>query len=145
NGNTGASALVLFDVSRINLWGRNQSVSLRTEYGSLEQRATVIYNFPHIFNSPKLDFSMSGGYTNAQDVTTYAASRLEGTVRLTHRPTLPTTLIYQFTYRRVKVDPNSVQVAPNEIPLVSEPVRVGGPGVPWIRDTRRPTPLDAKS
>jgi outer membrane protein insertion porin family len=145
NGNTGASALVLFGVSRINLWGRNQSVALRTEYGSLEQLATVVYTFPHIFNSPKLDFSLSGGYTNAQDVTTYAASRLEGTVRLTQRPTRPNTLIYLFTYRRVKVNPDSVQVAPDEIPLVSEPVRVAGPGITWIRDTRRPSPLDAQS
>ncbi len=145
NGNTGASALVLFDVSRINLWGRNQSIALRTEYGSLEQQATVIYSFPHIFNSPKIDFSLSGGYTNAQDVTTYAASRLEGTVRLTQRPSKPNTLIYLFTYRRVKVNPDSVQVAPNEIPLVSEPVRVAGPGFTWIRDTRRPSPLDAQS
>ena len=143
NGKTGASALVLFDVSRINLWGRNQSITLRTEYGSLEQAATTIYSFPHIFNLKSLDFSLSGGYTNAQDVTTYAASRLEGTVRFTHRLDLANTLFYQFTYRRVKVDPNSVQVAPNEIPLVSEPVRVGGPGFTWIRDTRRPSPLDA--
>ncbi|GGH12502.1 POTRA domain-containing protein [Silvibacterium dinghuense] len=145
NGNTGASALVLFDVSRINLWGRNQSLTLRTEYGSLEQMATLVYSFPHIFNSRKFDFSLSGGYTNAQDVTTYAASRLEGTVRLTQRPSKPETLIYQFTYRRVKVNPDSVQVAPDEIPLVSEPVRVAGPGITWIRDTRRPSPLDAES
>ncbi|MFT4111493.1 POTRA domain-containing protein [Silvibacterium sp.] len=145
NGNTGASALVLFDVSRINLWGRNQSITLRTEYGSLEQMATLVYSFPHIFNSKKFDFSLSGGYTNAQDVTTYAASRLEGTVRVTQRPSKAETLIYQFTYRRVKVNPNSVQVAPDEIPLVSEPVRVAGPGITWIRDTRRPSPLDAQS
>jgi outer membrane protein assembly factor BamA len=143
NGKTGASALVLFDISRINLWGRNQSITLRTQYGSLEQSATKIYSFPHIFNLKSLDFSLSGGYTNAQDVTTYAASRLEGTVRFTHRLDRANTLFYQFTYRRVKVDPNSVQVSPNEIPLVSEPVRVGGPGFTWIRDTRRPNPLDA--
>ncbi len=145
NGKTGASALVLFDLSRINLWGRNQSITVRTQYGTLEQAATTIYSFPHIFNSKTLDFSLSGGYTSAQDVTTYAASRLEGTVRFTHRPDRKNTLLYQFTYRRVKVDPNSVQVPPNEIPLVSEPVRVGGPGFTWIRDTRRPTPLDASS
>ena len=143
NGNTGASALALFDVSRINLWGRDQSITLRTEYGTLEQSATTIYTLPHVFKSKTVDFSLSGGYTNAQDVTTYAASRLEGTVRLTQRPNRPNTLLYQFTYRRVKVNPNSVQVSPDEIPLVSEPVRVGGPGFTWIRDTRRPTPLDA--
>ena len=33
-------------------------------------------------------------------------------------------LIYLLTYRRVKVNPDSVQVAPNEIPLVSEPQNV---------------------
>lgn len=143
NGKTGASALVLFDLSRINLWGRDQSITLRSEYGSLEQSATAIYTYPQILNTKTLDFSASGGYTNAQDVTTYAASRLEGTLRITQKLDLPNTLIYQFTYRRVKVDPNSVQVAPNDIPLVSEPVRVGGPGFTWVRDTRRPTPLDA--
>jgi outer membrane protein assembly factor BamA len=143
NGMTGGSALVQFDISRINLGGRNQSITLRTLYGSLEQSATMIYSFPHVFNNPKLDFSLSGGYTNAQYVTTYAASRLEATVRFTHRPSLPNTLIYYFTYRRVVVDPNSVQVSPDEIPLVSEPVRVGGPGFTWVHDTRRPSPLDA--
>ncbi len=143
NGKTGASALVQFDVSRINLGGRNQSLALRAKYGTLEQAATMIYSLPHVFDRKTLDFSLSGGYTNAQDVTTYAASRLEGTVRLTHRPNRANTLLYQFTYRRVVVDPNSVQVSPDEIPLVSEPVRVGGPGVTWVRDTRRPSPLDA--
>ena len=143
NGKTGASGLVQFDVSRINLGGRNQSLTLRTAYGTLEQLATLVFTSPHVFDNPKLDFSVSGGYTNSQDVTTYAASRLEATVRLTHRPNRPNTLIYFFTYRRVVVDPNSVQLPPNEIPLVSEPVRVGGPGTSWIRDTRRPNPLDA--
>lgn len=145
NGKTGASALVLFDLSRINLFGRNQSITLRTQYGTLEQSATMLYSYPHIFDAKTLDFSLSGGYTSAQDVTTYAASQLEGTIRITQRPDPVNTLLYQFTYRRVKVDPNSVQVAPNEIPLVSEPVRVGGPGLTWVRDTRRPTALDATS
>ncbi|MBV8631973.1 MAG: BamA/TamA family outer membrane protein [Silvibacterium sp.] len=143
NAKTGASALVQFDVSRTNLRGTNKSITLRTLYGSLEQSETLIYSSPHIFNDPKWDFSLSGGYTNAQDITTFASSRLEGSVRFTNRPSLPNTLIYQFIYRRVKVDPNSVQVPPDQIPLVSEPVRVAGPSFTWIRDTRRPTPLDA--
>ncbi|MBV8437014.1 MAG: BamA/TamA family outer membrane protein [Silvibacterium sp.] len=143
NSQTGASALVQFDVSRTNLRGTNKSITLRTSYGSLEQSETVIYTSPHIFNNPKWDFSLSGGYTNAQNITTFASSRLEGNVRFTQRLSLPNTLIYQFTYRRVVVDPNSVQVPPDQIPLVSQPVRVGGPGFTWIRDTRRPTPLDA--
>lgn len=145
NGKTGVSALVMFDISRINLFGRDQSFTLRTEYGTLEQSVTTFYSLPNIFNHRSLNFSIGGGYTSAQDVTTYAASRLEGSVRLTEHPTPANTLLYQFVYRRVKVDPSSVQVAPNEISLVSQPVRVGGPEITWVRDTRRPTPLNATS
>jgi len=64
---------------------------------------------------------------------------------LTEHPNLMDTLIYQVSYRRVKVDPNTIQVAPNLIPLLSEPVRVGGPELTWIHDTRRPEPLDAQT
>jgi outer membrane protein insertion porin family len=147
-GNYGVSPRVLFDVSRINLRGRDQSITMRTSYGTLQKRATGIFNSPHLFGDHHFDLSVSGGYTNEQDVTTYAASRLEGSVRLVEHPgdlTAPrqaNTLIYEFTYRRVKVDPNSIQVAPNEIPLLSQPVRVGGPGFTWNRDTRD-NPLDA--
>jgi outer membrane protein insertion porin family len=143
NGGIGASGLVEFDVSRINLGGRNQSLTLHSVYGSLEKIATIVYSWPNFFDLPNLDFSLSGGYTNAQDLTTYAASRLEGNIRFTQHANRANTFIYQFTYRRVKVDPNTVQVAPNEIPLLSEPVRIGGPEVTWVRDTRRPEPLDA--
>ena len=51
-------------------------------------------------------------------------------------------LIYSFSYRRVSVNPNTLQVSLAEIPLLAEPVRVGGPGITWIRDTRD-VPLDA--
>lgn len=145
NGKTGVSPAFLFNVSRINLRGTDKSVSLNSTYGTLEQRVLLSFSNPHLFDNPKFNLIVTGGYTNAQDVTTYASSRLEGTVRVSHLVNKPNTFIYQFSYRRVKVDPNSVQVAPNEIPLVSQPVRVGGPGVTWIRDTRVPTPLDATS
>lgn len=142
NGKFGASPAVLFDVTRSNFRGTNQSITLRTAYGSLEQRATAVFLNPHWMGLQTFDLSLSGGYINAQDVTTYAASRLEGSIRVTERPDRPNTLIYEFSYRRVKVDPNSIQIAPNLIPLYSQPVRVGGPGLTWVRDTRD-NPLDA--
>ena len=42
----------------------------------------------------------------------------------------------------VKVAKSSLQVFPAEIPLLSAAVRVAGPGLTWIRDTRD-SPLDA--
>jgi outer membrane protein assembly factor BamA len=53
------------------------------------------------------------------------------------------TLIYDFQFRRVEVDPNSLEITPNLIPQLSEPVRVGGPALTFFHDTRQPTPLDA--
>ena len=143
NGAFGASGVVEVDISRVNLRGSDNSLTLKTNYGSLEKRAVLTYSDPHFINKPTLTFSLSGGYTDARDVTTYAASRLEGTARLTERLNRPTTFIYQWTFRRTKVDPNSLQIDPSEIPIEAASATVGGPGVTWIRDTRRPTPLDA--
>ncbi len=142
NGNFGVSPRVLLDITRINFRGRDQSITLRTSYGTLEQRATMIFQAPHFLGNRHFDLSFSGGYTNSQDVTTYAASRTEGSARVTHHVDLPNTLIYEFSYRLVKVNPATIQVAPNQIPLFSEPARIGGPGVTWLRDTRD-NPLDA--
>jgi outer membrane protein assembly factor BamA len=103
------------------------------------------YNWPRFLNHSSLAFSSDIGYINAQNVVTFASSTEEGDVRLTQHSDPINTLIYQLSYRRVKVDPNTIQVAPNLIPLLSEPVRVGGPELTWIRDTRRPVPLDAQS
>jgi outer membrane protein insertion porin family len=145
NGHIGASALVELDISRINLFGRNQTITFRSEYGTLEQQITAQYTTPRFLNHRTLDFSTDVGYINAQNVITFASSTEEGDIRVTQHPDLINTLIYQLSYRRVKVDPNTIQVAPNLIPLLSEPVRVGGPELTWIRDTRRPEPLDAQS
>jgi len=145
NGKLGVSALGELDVSRINLWGRNQSVTFRSEYGTLEKQITLNYNAPRFLNHPTIDFSVGGGYINAQNVVTFASSTAEGDIRLTQHPNLVDTLIYQLSYRRVQVDPNTIQVSPNLIPLLSEPVRVGGPEFTWIHDSRRPEPLDARA
>jgi outer membrane protein assembly factor BamA len=142
NGNTGVSPAVLFDVTRTNLNGTNQSISLRTAYGTLEQRATLLYQVPNVFGLKTFTGSLSGGYINAQDVTTYESSWLGGSLRFTQRPDRRNTLIYEFSYRRVKINENTIQVAPDLIPLTSQPVRVGGPGLTWVRDTRD-SPLDA--
>ncbi len=149
NGSTGASPRVLLELSRINLFGREQSASLRGTYGLLEQRLSMLYQYPRLRGSRNFALSVSLGYNNSQDVTTYSASKLEGSVRLTQRfngegqwLSKANTFLYQFIYRRVKVDGNSAQVEVSSIPLLFQAVKVGGPSFTWIRDTRD-APLDA--
>ncbi|MES2221936.1 MAG: POTRA domain-containing protein [Acidobacteriota bacterium] len=144
NGKVGVSPRVSFDVSRINLGGRNRTISLQTAYGTLEQQAIMTYNVPKIYDHKTFDFSLSGGYVSNQNVTTYEASTLSGSVVFTERPNRANTLIYSMTYRYVYVNPNSLQVSAELIPLLSQPTRVSGPGVTWVHDTRN-NPLDATS
>ncbi len=82
-GKTGMSPRVSLDVTRINFRGRDQTFTLHTTYGLLEKVATLTFSDPHIFGKPKLDLSISGGYSDVQDITTFAASTLQGSIKLT--------------------------------------------------------------
>ncbi len=149
NGKTGISPRVLGDVTRNGLFGREESASIQGTYGLLEQRVNLIFQNPHFFGNPDVGLTFTGGYANSQAVTTYVASKLDAGLRWSQRfngtgriLSRANTFIYEFDFRRVKVAASSLQVFPTEIPLLSEAVRVGGPGFTWLRDTRD-SPLDA--
>jgi outer membrane protein insertion porin family len=143
-GSAGVSPRVSLDVTRINLRGTENSLTLHTTYGLLEKIATLSFQNPHLLGSRKLAATISGGYSNVQNITTFKASTLQFDFRVTQKVKRADTLLYDFQYRRVKVDPNSLQVSANLIPLLSQPVRVGGPGITWFHDTRQPGPLNAE-
>jgi outer membrane protein insertion porin family len=142
-GKTGVSPRVSLDVSRINLRGTEDSLTLHTSYGLLEQIAILTLLNPHLRASKNFSASISGGYSNIQDITTFEASTLQGDFRITEKYKKTETFIYDYLYRRVAVNPNTLQVSADLIPLLSQPVRVGGPGVTWFHDSRSPGPLDA--
>jgi outer membrane protein assembly complex protein YaeT len=148
-GKTGVSPRVIADITRNNLFGREQSASLQVTYGLLEQKVDLLFQIPHLEPIRDFGLNVSGSYANSLDVTTYVASRLQAGMRLTeHFNATPSffskanTFVYEINFRRVKVQANSLQVAPGEIALLSTAVRVGGPALTWIRDTRD-SPLDA--
>ncbi len=143
NGQAGASPRVSLDVSRINFRGTQQSLTLHTAYGLLEQIAELSFNNPYFLGNPALTATISGGYSNVQNITTFQAQTLQGDFRVSQRVKLTDTFIYDFQYRRISVNANSLEISPNLIPQLSQPVRVGGPGVTWFHDTRDPSPLNA--
>ncbi len=143
NGKTGVSPRVSLDVSRSNLRGTDKSLTLHSSYGLLEEVGMLTFLDPHFRGSTKLSNSISGGYSNVQDITTFQASTLQGDYRITQKVKRTDTLIYDFEFRRVAVNPATLQVSANLIPQLSLPVRVGGPGITWFHDARDPGPLDA--
>ena len=144
NGKAGVSPRVSLDVSRINLRGTQDSLTLHSTYGLLEEVALLSFNVPQLFGDKKLTGSLSGGYSNVQNITTFASSTLQGDLRVVQKMKRADTFIYDFEYRRVSVDPNSLAITPNLIPQLSEPAIVGGPQVTYIHDTRDPSPLNAQ-
>ena len=142
-GKTGISPRLLVDITRNNLFGREQSASLQGTYGLLEQKLALLFQIPHFENNRDIALNLSAGYANSLDVTTYVASKLEGGVRFTERFSAPhsflskaNSFVYEFNFRRAKVQANSLQVSPGEIQTLATAVRVGGPAITWLRDTR---------
>jgi outer membrane protein assembly complex protein YaeT len=142
-GKTGVSPRVLANITRNNLFGRELSASLQGNYGLLEQKIDLLFEDPHFNSNRNFGLTFSGSYANSLDVTTYVASRLEGSMRWSEHYNAPgsvlskaNSFIYEFNFRRVKVQANSLQVSPGEIAQESTAVRVAGPALTWLRDTR---------
>jgi outer membrane protein assembly complex protein YaeT len=133
-GQTGVSPRASLAVTRLNLWGRNHTITFKADVGSLQQRGLIGYNAPRLFGNPRWSLSFTGFYDNTLDVTTFTSQRLEGSVQARQIINKTSTLDYSFTYRRVKA--NNLEISPAEIPLLSLPVRVGEPGLSYIRNTR---------
>lgn len=138
-GQTGVSPRVSFGVTRLNLRGRNETVTFKTNVSRLQQRVLFNFEAPQWFNR-NFQLSFTGFYDNTLDVNTFTSQRLEGSVQakqiltrnLSNRPI--STLIYSYTFRRVRA--SDISISPGQIPLLSQPVRVGSPGLTYIRDKR---------
>lgn len=142
-GRTGVSPRVSFDVTRINFLGRDHTLVFKSRYGRLQQRALFSYEAPRWFNNENMKLTFTTFFDKTQDVRTFTAERLEGSAQIEHKINRGTTLLYRITYRRVQVDPTTLQVSANDIPLLSRPVRVGFPSITYLRDTRD-DPIESK-
>jgi outer membrane protein assembly complex protein YaeT len=138
-GQTGVSPRVLLGVNRINFGGRDQTLTLKGNYGRLQKRALASFDVPKLLNRDNLHFTASVFYDNTIDVSTFTSQRLEGTLRnlsVLYRQGDRdlTTFSYGFSYRRVKA--SNIEVSANLIPLLSTPTRVGSPNFTYIRNRR---------
>ena len=141
-GQTGVSPRVSFDVTRLNFRGKDQSIIFKSSLGNLQQRVLLTFDSPRLFDKPNLKWTVSAFYDNTRDVTTFTSQRLEAATQLEQRVSKAITLLYGFSYRRVKASDFPPNFDQTNIALNSRPVRVGMPSVAFIRD-RRDDPLDS--
>jgi outer membrane protein assembly complex protein YaeT len=145
-GETGVSPRVEFDVTRLNLGGRNQTLVFQSHVGRLQQRGLISYAVPKLFNDDRFKLIYTIFYDNSLDVATFTSQRLEGRIDLRQqfgstgidpgtRPG-PDSITYRFEFRKVKASNFAEGFSPGAIALLSLPARVGGPGFTFIHDTR---------
>ena len=141
-GGSSVSPTGVLEITRLNMFGRDQTLSMRARVGMLTRRGLISYDAPRLFKKENWRFTLSAFYDNTINVNTFTSERLEGSFAAEQRYSRTTTFIYRMTYQRVRVDPDSLVIDPNLIPLYSRPVRVAMPSMTWVRDTRD-NPIDA--
>ena len=135
-GKTGISPNGVIEITRLNMFGRDQTFSIRGRLGLLTRRGLVTYDAPRLFHRENWRIIVSGLYDNTADVNTFASERLEGAVQVEQRYNRYTTFLYGLSFQRVAVDPNSLVIDPNLIALYSKPVFIAMPTFTAVRDKR---------
>jgi outer membrane protein assembly factor BamA len=142
SGQVQAAPRGILEVSKLNLTGRADSLSLKLRGSTIEDRALLGYSVPNTFGNPKYS-SQAAAYTEkTQDINTFTAMRYEGSVQLTEQVSARTTLFYRYTFRKVLVSNLNSHIAPEEIPLFQQPTLVSQFSMTWFRDSRD-NPADA--
>jgi len=131
-----ASPRVIFEIGKANIGGRAQSISFKVRASTLQYRAVLSYTAPHIFANPHYSLQLTGYADKTQDVNTFNSERYEGAVQLIDTISTSSSVLYRYFFRHVLVDADSLKIAPEEIPLFSQPTRISGFGVSWFRDRR---------
>jgi outer membrane protein assembly complex protein YaeT len=146
-GSTGVSPRVGFDVTRLNVAGRDQTLTFQSHVGTLQQRGLISYEVPKILDNDRLKLFYTIFYDNSLNVSTFTSQRLEGKIDLRQQigklqANHSTSITYRFDYRRVKASSFASNFSPAEFSLFSLPAHVGGPGFTFIRD-QRDNPLES--
>jgi outer membrane protein assembly factor BamA len=132
----------ILEISKLNLTGRGDSLSLKVRGSTIEDRALLAYNHPNTFSDPHLNLQVSAYTEKTQDINTFTETRYEGSVEMNDRVTLRTSLLYHYAFRKVLVSNLNKTISEEEIPLFNAPTLVSQFGAGWVRDARD-NPADA--
>ncbi len=148
-GTLRASPRGLFEITKNNFTGRADALSFKIRASTLQGRGLLSYTAPNYFGHPNFSLQLTALADKTRDVLTFTSTRYEASSQLAQQVSLldrkrkgEETLLYRYSFRRVLVDASSLHIAPEQIPLLSQPTRVSLFGVTWFRE-RRDNPADA--
>ncbi len=132
----------IFELTKVNLTGRADSLSLKLRGSTIEDRASLGYSIPNTFGNSHYSTQATAYTEKTQDINTFTATRYELSAQLTNQVTPLTTVSYRYSFRKVLVSNINSTIAPEEVPLFEQPTLVSQFGVTWLRDARD-NPADA--
>jgi outer membrane protein insertion porin family len=139
-GQIEASPRGIFEISKENLTGRADTLSLKVRGSFIQGRALLAYTAPEAFNSDKLSLQMTAYVEKTQDINTFTQMRYEGNVQITDQLSSRSSVLLRYAFR--KVDLSNLNVPQEEVPLFYQPTLVSEFAASWFRDTRD-NPADA--
>jgi outer membrane protein assembly factor BamA len=141
-GQVQAAPRGIFEISKLNLTGRADSLSLKLRGSTIEDRALLTYSDPNTFGHKDLSVQATAYTEKTQDINTFTETRYEGSLQLTDQVTPRTTLLFRYVFRKVLVSNIADTINPVAIPLFEQPTLVSLFGMTWVHD-RRDNPADA--
>jgi outer membrane protein insertion porin family len=126
----------ILELSKLNLTGRGDSLSLKLRGSTIEDRALLGYSDPNALGNSHLTLQASAYTEKTQDINTFTEERYEGSMQLNETLRQHTSLLYHYAFRKVLVTNINSTLSPAEIPLFNAPTLVSQLGATWVRDAR---------
>jgi outer membrane protein assembly complex protein YaeT len=137
-----ASPRLSLDLTRLNVGGRAQTLTLRGRLSNLETGGAMDYSIAHLPTARDVRLRFNALTDRSRDVLTFTAIRQEVSVSVEDHFSPAALLLGRFSFRKVRVDLSTLQISPQAIPLLSRPARIAMFGMSYITD-RRDNPADA--
>ncbi len=139
-GEVEAAPRGILEISKLNLTGRADTLSLKVRGSTLQGRALLGYSAPNTFGNSKLSFQATAFAEKTRDINTFTQQRYQFSVQLTDQFSALSAIFFRYSFRQVLV--SDLKIPPQEIPLFNQPTLVSEFGVSWLRDSRN-NPADA--
>jgi outer membrane protein insertion porin family len=135
-----ASPRGILELSKQNLTGRADTLSLKLRGSTIQGRALLAYTAPNTLPNPNLSYQATAYVEKTQDINTFSQTRYEGNLQLTQKISPRASFLYRYAFRKVTV--SNLNIPAEEIPLFNQPTLVSEFSGTWFRDARD-NPADA--
>jgi outer membrane protein assembly complex protein YaeT len=140
-GDFKASPRLTLEISRLNVGGRAQTVSLRGRLSTIEKGGAISYLIPQFPTRRDLSLLLTALVDRSREVVTFTSKRREALVSLEKRFSPAAFLAARFSIR--KVEATDIQIGTEQsIPILSRPARIAMLSTSYAND-HRDEPTDA--